>query len=161
MMNEIYSELLCDIAIFGGMNQETINFILDDALLVKKEPNQYFFLENDIAENMYILISGEVDVIKNRSDIQFPIAKLSKGDCFGEIAILDHSPRSASVVCVKKCKALQIDINCFDEIYHRDVKQFAMLQMNLGREVCRRLREANELLFQNEVENQVSQIISL
>ncbi len=160
-MNEIYSELLGDIAIFGGINQETINIILNDALLIQKEPNQYFFIENDIAENMYILVSGEVEVIKNRNNTQYPVTKLHKGDCFGEMAILDHYPRSASVKCVNKCTALQIDINCFDEIYQRDVKQFALLQMNLGREVCRRLREANELLFQNEIENQVSQIISL
>ena len=34
-----------------------------------------------------------------------------------------------------------------DEVYARDLKQFALIQMNMGREVCRRLREANNRLF--------------
>jgi hypothetical protein len=32
-------------------------------------------------------------------------------------------------------------------VYARDLKQFALIQMNMGREVCRRLREANNRLF--------------
>jgi len=160
-MNEIYSDLLAEIAIFGGVNQEAINFILDEATLVNKNAEQYFFHENDIAEDMYILISGEVDVIKNRDGEQFSIAKLHRGECFGEMAILDHYPRSASVICSKKCVALKLDIDCFDKLYHRDMKQFTILQMNIGREVCRRLREVNELLFVDEFNSSLSQVIKV
>jgi hypothetical protein len=36
--------------------------------------------------------------------------------------------------------------NLYD-VYAHDLKQFALMQMNMGQEVCRRLREANNLLF--------------
>ena len=160
-MNKIYANLLGDIAIFGGINQDAIHFILSKATLVNKKKNQYYFNENDIAENMYILISGEVEVVKIRDDNAYTISTLQKGECFGEMALLDHYPRSASVRCSQNSTALQIDIDCFEKLYQRDVKQFAILQMNLGREVCRRLREANELLFENEIDDPLSSFIGV
>ena len=160
-MNKIYSNLLGDIAIFGGVNQDTIHFILSKATLVNKKASQYFFNENDIAENMYILTSGEVEIVKVRDGNTYTISTLHKGECFGEMALLDHYPRSASVRCSQNSAALQIDIDCFEKLYQRDIKQFAILQMNLGREVCRRLREANELLFENEIDNPMSSFIGV
>ena len=160
-MNKNYSNLLGDIAIFGGVSQDTIHFILSEATLINKASKQYFFHENDIAENMYILVSGEVEIVKIRNGNMYTISTLRKGECFGEMAILDHYPRSASVRCSQNCSALQIDIECFEKLYQRDIKQFTILQMNLGREVCRRLREANDLLFQNEIDNPVSSFIGV
>jgi len=144
--------LLNETAIFGGIKSEIIQYILDNANIVEKQENECFFYENDIAENMYVLLSGDVDIVKNRKGKQFHIATLRRGDCFGEMAIIDHSPRSATIICHSTSRAIEIDINFFNEIYHKDIKQFALLQMNMGREVCRRLREANELLFKIRAE---------
>jgi CRP-like cAMP-binding protein len=60
---------------------------------------------------------------------------------------MDHCPRSASVRAVEDCIAICISAAHLYEVYARDLKQFALMQMNMGREVCRRLREANNRLF--------------
>jgi CRP-like cAMP-binding protein len=63
------------------------------------------------------------------------------------MAIMDHGPRSASVRAVDDCMAIQISAANLYRVYAQDLKQFALIQMNMGREVCRRLREADDRLF--------------
>ena len=60
---------------------------------------------------------------------------------------MDHCPRSASVRAVEDCIAIHISAAHLYQVYAQDLKQFALIQMNMGREVCRRLREANSRLF--------------
>jgi hypothetical protein len=43
--------------------------------------------------------------------------------------------------------AIRISAANLYQVYAQDLKQFALIQMNMGREVCRRLREANSRLF--------------
>ena len=60
---------------------------------------------------------------------------------------MDLSPRSASVRAVEDCTAIRISAANLYKLYEQDPKQFALIQMNMGREVSRRLREADDRLF--------------
>jgi len=46
------------------------------------------------------------------------------------------------------CVAIELSPDDLLRLYEHDVEQFALVQMNIGREVCRRLRVTDELLFQ-------------
>jgi CRP/FNR family cyclic AMP-dependent transcriptional regulator len=60
---------------------------------------------------------------------------------------MDLCPRSATVRAAENCTALRISAANLYQIYARDLKQFALIQMNMGREVCRRLRDSDDRLF--------------
>jgi CRP/FNR family transcriptional regulator, cyclic AMP receptor protein len=45
------------------------------------------------------------------------------------------------------CRAIELSSNSLFRVYEKDLEQFTMIQMNMGREVSRRLREADERLF--------------
>ena len=60
---------------------------------------------------------------------------------------LDLCPRSASIRAVEDCTAICISVTNLYQVYARDLKQFALIQMNMGREICRRLRESDNRLF--------------
>lgn len=77
---------------------------------------------------------------------------LKEGDCFGEMAVMDHCARSASVRAVEDCAAICISSANLYRVYGHDLKQFALIQMNMGREVCRRLRDADNRLFSASME---------
>jgi CRP-like cAMP-binding protein len=72
---------------------------------------------------------------------------LGPGDCFGEMALMDLQPRSASVLALADCRAIAFGHDDMLALFESDLEQFALLQMNLGREVCRRLRATDERLF--------------
>ena len=55
---------------------------------------------------MYVVETGEVSVLKSWNDEQYEIGRLGPGDCFGEMALIDLFPRSASVLAVRDCTAI-------------------------------------------------------
>jgi CRP-like cAMP-binding protein len=63
------------------------------------------------------------------------------------MALLDLCPRSASVRAVEDCSAIELSSANLYRLFERDVEQFALIQMNIGREMSRRLRITDDLLF--------------
>jgi CRP-like cAMP-binding protein len=134
-------QLLQQMSIFGGVRDDIVQFILDRAPVVTVERGDFFFREGDAADSMFVLESGRASVLKGASGALLRVVK--PGECFGEMALIDFSPRSASVRADDHCTALEISSGCLFDVYGRDVEQFAIIEMNMGREVSRRLREAD------------------
>ncbi|MFN0038088.1 MAG: cyclic nucleotide-binding domain-containing protein [Burkholderiales bacterium] len=146
-MQENRIEALQAMPIFGGIRNDVLAFLLGSSEVLSLREGEYFFHENDRAEALYVLESGEVAVLKLWSGRQNVLRNLHKGDCFGEMAIMDLFPRSASIRAVTPCSAIQLSTASFQKIYEMNLEQFAIIQMNIGREISRRLRVADEQLF--------------
>ena len=147
-MQEARIELLQRMAIFGGIRADILEFLLAFCPIVSVPGNEFFFREHQQGDSMFVLDLGNAVVLKSWSGQDYLLQTLKEGDCFGEMAVMDHCPRSASVRAVEDCIAIQISAVDLYRVYAQDLKQFALIQMNMGREVCRRLREANSRLFQ-------------
>ena len=146
-MRPLPIELLQRMAVFGAIREDTLHFLLDHAREVNVGAGEFFFREGDKAEAMYVLEAGEVAVLKGWRGSEFVLHGLGAGDCFGEMALLDLFPRSASVRAETDCKALELGCHDLYRLFERDTEQFALIQMNIGREISRRLRLVDELLF--------------
>lgn len=133
--------------IFGGIRADVLQFLIDQASTVSVRAGAYFFREHDQAQSLFVLEAGRVAVLKRWNGQEHVLAHLGQGDCFGEMALMDLFPRSASVRALESCSALELAASAFYELYEKDLEQFALIQMNLGREVSRRLRQADERLF--------------
>lgn len=140
-------ELLQGMPIFGAIREDRLRFLLERARSVGVAAGDYFFREGDRADSMFVLEAGCVDVLKSWQQREFVLHRLGAGDCFGEMALLDLCPRSASVRAADDCRALEIGAADLLQLFERDAEQFALIQMNIGREVCRRLRATDDLLF--------------
>ncbi len=139
---------LQELAIFGGLNVDTLNTIVSKSSTVVLSVGEFFFREEDFADCMYVLLAGKVEVTRAWKERDYVLQTLYSGDSFGEMAIMDFSTRSASVKVLEPCSAMCIDIGCFNDVRELDLEQFTLLQMNMGRQICRRLRVTDELLFQ-------------
>lgn len=140
-------DLLQRMPIFGALRQDTLQFLLELARTKAVAAGGYFFREKDPADALYVLESGRAAVVKSWEDGEFVLRHLERGDCFGEMALMDLFPRSASVRAVADCQAIALAPADLYRLFERDAEQFALIQMNMGREVCRRLRESDEQLF--------------
>ena len=140
-------ELLQRMPIFGGIRADILQFLLGLCPVVSVPTNEVFFREQDQADSMFVLETGKVAVLKSWGGQEYLLSTLKEGDCFGEMAVMDLGPRSASVRAVEDCKAIRVSAANLYQVYARDVQQFALIQMNMGREVCRRLRESDNRLF--------------
>lgn len=140
-------ELLQQMPIFGGIDEGSLRFLLEPVPSLSVPAGQFFFRERDPADCMYVLQSGRVAVLKDWAGREMVLRELGTGDCFGEMALLDLFPRSASVRALDDCRAIGLTPGHLYRLFEHDATQFAMIQMNIGREMSRRLRESDEQLF--------------
>ena len=140
-------ELLQSMPVFGATREDTLQFLLAQVRTVAVPTGGYFFRENDAASSMFVLEAGRATVVKNWQGRGLVLHRLGAGDCFGEMALMDLCPRSASVLAEEDCRAIELTAADLLRLFQRDAEQFALIQMNIGREVCRRLRTTDELLF--------------
>ena len=146
-MQEARIDALQRMPIFGGIRAEVLEFLLERSSTASVSDGEYFFREGDKAQSVFVLEAGRVAVLKLWEGREHLLSRLGAGDCFGEMALMDLFPRSASVLAEEPCTALEISTGAFFQVYEKDLEQFALMQMNLGREVSRRLRMADERLF--------------
>ncbi len=140
-------ELLQGMPIFGALSVSTLDFLLARAVVVVVRASDYFFREGDPASSMFVLQSGRASVLKSWQGRDHFLHGLVQGDCFGEMSLMDLCPRSAAVRAEEPCRALELSAAALHGLFERDAEQFALIQMNMGREVCRRLRATDEALF--------------
>lgn len=142
--------LLRQMPIFGGLSDSTLEFLLECSQEKTLEAGEFLFLEDDAATSFYVLRQGSVQVEKRWQDSQVPLGQLNSGDCVGEMAIIDLQSRSASVRCETDVSAIEISRSALHRLYRHDLEQYAIIMMNMGREVSRRLRSVTDRLFEIE-----------
>jgi len=96
--------------------------------------------EGDKGTEMYIINSGEVKVTKRMEDEQVELARLGRGDFFGEMSLLENAPRSATVTAIATTKILVLNMGSFMLKIRRDPSfAFTLLQ-----KMSKRIRTLNE-----------------
>ena len=146
-MQQTRLEMLQRMPVFGAIREDALELLLGRARTVVVRAGDYFFRENDEAVSMFVLESGRAAVIKRWEGRDFVLHNFASGDCFGEMALMDLFPRSASIRAEEDCQALELAAADLLHLFERDAEQFALIQMNIGREVCRRLRATDDMLF--------------
>lgn len=98
-IQEILTFLL-DTPLFGDLDPAELSQIVHIMQLQKIREGQYLFREGDVGEAWYVVYEGRVAVVKDGPYDRSVLAELGPKQCFGEMAILDGSPRFASVRAV-------------------------------------------------------------
>lgn len=99
------------------------------------------FAEGSLGDGLYVIESGEVDVF--HSARSGPLATLSVGDCFGEMALVDKDFRSATVRARSDVELLHLSPESLAQFRKTQKDGFGFLVMNIARLLSVRLREAN------------------
>jgi len=144
-------ELLQGMPIFGAIREDVLRSLVEQANVVAVPAGGYFFREGDDAQSMFVLEAGCAAVLKYWEGRKYKLHEFHRGDCFGEMSLMDLMPRSASVKALEDCSAIELRPEHLMGLFERDVEQFALIQMNMGREVSRRLRATDERLFAAEM----------
>ncbi len=74
------------------------------------------------------------------------VTSLSRADWFGELSLLDVMPRAVTARALQPCRLLTLTSGDLDALYRRDLKAYALLVMNLARQLSRKLRVAETIL---------------
>jgi CRP/FNR family cyclic AMP-dependent transcriptional regulator len=94
----------------------------------------------DAIDSLYIVISGRLKVMMGDADGKEVILSLiGPGEFFGEMGLIDESPRSASVVTIEPCELLQVSKRDFRKCLQENFE----MSMAVMKGLVRRLREAD------------------
>jgi len=138
----VKSESLQKYSLFGGLLEEQIQSLIP---LMKEEsynPGELIITEGSANDKIFFIIEGQVSVSKR--DVE--LSRFGEGEAFGEMEVLDVMPATASIKSITKVTTLSISNRALHQIYKMDVKVFALMLMNLARDLCRRLRKSDEKL---------------
>lgn len=142
--------ILREIGLFGGLDEQTLELLAAELPTLQATVGERVVAEGDTAKEMFVVIGGELEVLKRSpGGAEVRVAILGPGDWFGEMAIVDVQPRSATVRSLAPSALLRITAKHVDELlYRRDLKAYSLLIMNIAREMSRRLRVADGILSQ-------------
>ncbi|MBW2699225.1 MAG: Crp/Fnr family transcriptional regulator [Deltaproteobacteria bacterium] len=98
------------------------------------------FEEGAVGNEMYVIQTGKVNIVKKSRDVEKVLVTLGPGAFFGEMAIINQKPRSASVVVVEEAKLLVIGPKTFDAM----IRGNAEIAVRMIKVLAQRLQEADE-----------------
>jgi CRP/FNR family transcriptional regulator, cyclic AMP receptor protein len=99
--------------------------------------------QGDAGRSLYVLASGRVQVHIG----DHKLAQLTREDCFGEMAVLDAEPRSASVTTLEVCDCLMLT----QQQLYEAIDETPGIAVNIIRLLSRRIRELNQQVNTTEV----------
>ena len=146
----VTAAILRDIGLFGGLSDESLERLAKELPEVRVEPGKMVVGEGDLSTEMFVVIGGELEVVKRAADgTTVRVALLGPGDWFGEMAIIDVQPRSASVRSLAPSLLLSMSADQVERLLYRvALRDYTLLVMNIARELSRRLRVADGILAQ-------------
>jgi CRP/FNR family cyclic AMP-dependent transcriptional regulator len=124
--------------LFSKIPGEDLTQVAGIALEVNFERDELIFQEGEMGDSLYLIVDGSVMVHRQGKEI----TRLSEKEAFGEMAILDNEPRSASVTAVTDVSCLKIERQDFYELMSEKVE----IAYGIIRVLTGRLREANHKL---------------
>jgi serine phosphatase RsbU (regulator of sigma subunit) len=114
-------KILSKVPLFYSLDKDDIKKLVP---LFEEEifpPEAYIIIEGAVGDSMYVLVSGSVRILKRVNDSEEMVINHLTGETyFGELALIDNLPRSASVVSNEKTRILRLKKQVLDKLLDND-----------------------------------------
>ena len=129
---------------FGGLSDASLDLLISMLIERRFDVGASIVAEGEPGRSMYIVHSGEVVVSKIRESRRvIAMTRLGPGDFFGEMTLLEPQNRSATVVAETPTVLYELTAQNLYAYYKADIHAYVIVMQNINRELCRRLRRAD------------------
>lgn len=137
--------ILKQIPLFKGITYMDLVKLSKFLHLRKYGQNEIIFFEKEPGAGLYIVKSGQVKIfIKSLEGEERELVKLGSGTFFGEVALIDEAPRSASAICMEDTELLGFFRPDLMTLLDRDPRLSSKILWQLALVVGQRLRDTNK-----------------
>lgn len=149
-MTKVSIELLRSIPMFAGLSNDDLEALCSTVSVREFRAGSMIFALGDSGDAMYIVDRGDVNIhLPGQNSQRISLKDISRGEYFGELALFDQKPRSASAVATTDTVLLELQHDTLaNYLQHRPAAAMAIL-----RTISERLRETNELLSARAAKN--------
>ena len=138
---ETIEKSLSYVSLFQELDDEGLKDIAKNYRSITYPAGNMIVMTEDMGQTFYVIQEGRVKISLASENLQeVTISLLGPGDFFGEMAILDETPRSADVIALGDVKLLVVQQDNFITHLHK----YPSISINLLRVLCERLRKVNK-----------------
>ena len=139
--------ILSRIPVFSSLSKVELRLIEKIVYLRNYQQNEVIFIEGEPGAGMYIIESGKVRIcLGPHADEEHEIALLEPGDFFGELALIDDHPRSATAAAIIATRLVGFFRSDLISIINRNPQMGVKIQENIMQILVRRLRITDQRL---------------
>lgn len=133
--------MLENVELFADLAPEDSEVLIHHSVTRSYPKNAILINEGDDTDSLYIIQEGKAKVFaSDESGKEVILRILGPGEYFGELALVDHAPRSASVMALTPCKLIMISRSAFQEC----LQNHPTVAYNLIQALAQRVRHLNE-----------------
>ena len=131
--------------VFPNIEPQALVDVADLARLRTFDAGQTIIHENQQEHTFYIILNGQAEIVKQMDDGEQRLDLKTPGQFFGEMALIEDVPRSATVRALEPCHTLEIDKHIFDSLLERQPS----VALTIVRQLSANLRQADQAIIEN------------
>ncbi len=129
------------VPLFSQMSLNQLRAIAGQLVERHFSSTETIFDEGDFSRDLYLILTGQVDIVQQRGDTLQTLVTLNDGDYFGDMAIFEERPRSAGAVAASDSRLLMLS----PEGFRQTITQEPAISFEIFRELSARLRRIDNL----------------
>ena len=141
--------ILSLISIFGGVTDDQQQEIFGRLQIGTIQKGQFVFQKGDDPSHIYIVERGVIELFIPEKELMIEKKRLGVGECFGQVAVMSIHPHTISAMALEDTTLIVLSRRSLYQLHHEDISLFALLMMNIGRELARRLQFMDHLLLES------------
>jgi CRP/FNR family cyclic AMP-dependent transcriptional regulator len=144
-MDEASFDALAATPLLAGVNKPVLELLAAEGEILSFSAGSFIVREGEPGHSFFILVEGEVEVMKTNSlGHVIPLAQLKARTFFGEMSVVDPVARTSSVRVLTGVKAIKIRASTLYHLFQKMPDQYSILILNLARDMARRRRALDE-----------------
>jgi CRP/FNR family transcriptional regulator, cyclic AMP receptor protein len=137
---------------FGGLSGASLDFLVSMLVERRFDIGAAVVAEGEPGRSMFIVHSGELVVSKlGDAGLVIRMSRLEPGDFFGEMTLIEMQNRSATVVAESPTVLYELAARNLYTCYKTDIHAYVIMMQNINRELCRRLRRADNRIAEMQM----------
>ncbi len=139
-------QFLKTVPFFDQLSNRQLKSVSDIMFERTYDIDESIFEEGQPGAALFLILDGKIAIEICRETSTTRLAVLDRGAFFGEMALLDETPRSATARALKRTQTLALYRNDLNGLVHRDAKTACRIYRSLAGMIGDRLRLTNELV---------------
>jgi CRP/FNR family transcriptional regulator, cyclic AMP receptor protein len=152
---DLAKKIVKSVPLFDRFSDEQLSSLLERSNIYSYGRDEVIMMAGEEVSQMYVVLKGQIRVVDITADGQERVmAFRHRGDCFGDMGMLDNKTDSATIIANEACKVLLISKSVFDDFFLED----AHTLLQIIEVLCNRLRESwlfHSIIGINDAESKI------
>ena len=137
-------QILYGVSLLIGISDQAFELLAKMAAESRVSAGHVIVHQGDLGTKLFIIVKGEVRVLRQSRHGDVEVARMKQGDFFGEMCVLERLPRSASVQAVTETHLVLLSYATFDILFEQMPLEHHRVLSNIARSLSARLRKLGD-----------------